>query len=452
MDNMATKAITESTSAQDDVPREDTLARVFTRQNLALALALFLTALLSLLALEWRFKISPTGVSSAPHFIYQAESFLQGRWDLHHVTSRTTDIITLHGKYYIVYPPFPAIALLPFVAIWGLHTSDILFTTLISACNLPLLYLLFEQARANGLTRRSHIGNVIFSLFFFYGTLNLWLSLGGRMWFTAHILCLTCTLLSLLLALRRHYGWSAVLLACAFFSRATVLLGFPFLFYLAWQDVNRELLIQRFLTSLRNLRPDWQAIPWHRLLPPLAVTAAMIVLFMARNVAVFGSPFETGYAILIHQRYPVVTQGPFNVAYIPSNIVANFFSVPRVTFTSPFDRHPVIDVMNGGYCVSVFVTTPLFFLLFWRNRRRNLLRGVLWLTIALVVLMVLVFHAAGWYQFGARYLFDGYAYAFLLLVLNEVRIDWRFALIGLFGVVINLLGALEFWTFHMLRV
>ncbi|HEX8032644.1 MAG TPA: hypothetical protein VF510_02295, partial [Ktedonobacterales bacterium] len=361
---MSIDAVAQVTTTQEQQAPKEKAAGVFTRPNLILAALLFLMILASLLALEVRFKISPTGVSDEPHFIYQAESFLQGRWDLDHVTSRTVDIITLHGKYYIIYPPFPALVLLPFVAIWGLHTSDILFTTLLAALNFPLLYLLFEQARAAGLTRRSHLANASFSVVFFYGSINLWLSLGGRVWFTAHILCLTCTLLSLLLALRRHYGWSAVLLACAFFCRATVLLGFPLLFYLAWQDVNREQLVERFVLALRARRIDWDALPWRRLLPPLAVALVRVLLFMARNLAVIGSPLESGYAILIQQRYPVVTHGPFNIAYVPSNIVANFFSFPAVTFTSAFDRHPVIDFMNGGYCVSVFVTTPLFLLLF----------------------------------------------------------------------------------------
>ncbi|HEX8032643.1 MAG TPA: hypothetical protein VF510_02290, partial [Ktedonobacterales bacterium] len=192
--------------------------------------------------------------------------------------------------------------------------------------------------------------------------------------------------------------------------------------------------------------------PWRRLLPPLAVAAVMVLLFMARNLVIFGSPLESGYSILIQQRYPVVTQGPFNIRYVPSNIVANFFSFPRVTFTSAFDRHPVIDVMNGGYCVSVFVTTPLFLLLFWRNRQRSLMRGVLWLMLGLVVVMVLLFHAAGWYQFGARYLFDGYPYAFLLLVLSEARIDWRLIALGLIGIAINLAGAHQFWTSHTVHL
>ena len=37
-----------------------------------------------------------------------------------------------------------------------------------------------------------------------------------------------------------------------------------------------------------------------------------------------------------------------------------------------------------------------------------------------MLIPILLFHASGWYQFGARYLFDLYPFAFLLLALNEV--------------------------------
>lgn len=417
----------------------------FGRRNLVVAAVLFGVALLTLLAFERLFGVPTHGVSAAPQFVYQAQSFLQGRWDLD-LAPPVTDIIVLHGKNYIVYPPFPALVLVPFVALFGLHASDILLTTVCSALNLPLLFLLFEQVRVAGYTRRNWLDHVTISLVLYFGSISLWLSLGGRMWFTAHILCMTCMLASLLLAFRRHYGWSAVLLACAFFCRATALFGFPFLYYLAWQDAGAQPVLAQFVASVRARAPQWQTVPWRRLLPPLAVTALMLVLFMARNVAIFGTPFETGYDILIRQRYPTVTQGPFNLAYVPANIVANFFSFPQVTFTGPFDRHPVLEMMNGGYCVSAFVTTPLFLLLFWRNRRVDLTRAMLWLTLGVVVVAVLLFHAAGWRQFGARYLFDGYAYAFLLLAMTEVRVDWRFAALGALGIIINILGAVEFWT------
>ena len=43
-------------------------------------------------------------------------------------------------------------------------------------------------------------------------------------------------------------------------------------------------------------------------------------------------------------------------------------------------------------------------------------------------------------------LFDVYPFACLLLALNERRVDWRLVVFGLFGVVINTLGARQFWV------
>lgn len=426
-------------------------ASVLGRRNVVIVSVLFAVALLLLVAFEVRFGIPIAGQSRYPHYVFQAQSFLRGRWDLSLPTS-VTDVVLVNGKHYIVYPPFPAVLLLPFVAVFGLSTSDILFTTLVAACNLPLLYLLFEQARVTGISRRIWLENLIISLFCYFGSINLYLSLGGEMWFTAHIVCMTFTLLSLIAALRRYYAWSAVLLGCAFFSRATVALGFPFLFYLAAMDPAVRNRLRRFVESVRARAPAWSVFPWRRVIPVAAVTCLVGVLFLVRNAVVFGSPLESGYAILIQQHYAVVTTGPFNVSYIPANIVANFFTFPQITFTGPFDRHPALNLLSGGYGVSPFVTTPLFLLLFSRNQRFSPVRAGLWGTIALIVTMILFFHAAGWYQFGARYLFDAYPYAFLLLALNEVRVDWRFAVLGLIGIIVNALGAAEFWTgqiFHL---
>src|SRR5262249_37748266 len=106
-------------------PRADTTP-VFGHRNLLIALVLFVVALLSLFALQHDFHIPSFGVSAYPHYLYQAESYLHGRWDLP-LKPPVTDIIVINGRNYIVYPPFPAILLMPLVAIFGLSTSDTLF-------------------------------------------------------------------------------------------------------------------------------------------------------------------------------------------------------------------------------------------------------------------------------------------------------------------------------------
>ena len=120
--------------------------KVFSRFNTRVAASLFVVALLSIWVFQSIVHINPFGASNANYFTYQAESFLHGRWDLiSPLKGRTSSMV--HGKHYIVYPPMPAVVLMPFVAIFGLNTSDILFTAVCSALNLGLLYLLLEQVR-----------------------------------------------------------------------------------------------------------------------------------------------------------------------------------------------------------------------------------------------------------------------------------------------------------------
>lgn len=421
-------------------------------RQLAIAGGLAFLTFIILVALQRLvFQIAPGATSYAPHFVYQADAFLHGRWNVT-LGKDVTDVVTIAGKQFIVNPPMPAILLMPFVAVWGLRFSDILFTTVIASLNMGLLYLLLEQVRASGFSKRSERANLLLAVFFFFGTINVWLSTGGQMWFTAQVVWLSFTLLALLVSFRGHFVWGAFFIACAFFCRATAISGFVFVGYLAWQNVGREQLVERFATSLLARRPDWTAIPWRRLLGPLVVGVATLLLYMLRNALVFANPFESGYNIQILQRHPEVTTGAFNLSYIPSNIVANFLTFPSVTFTGPFDRHPIINMVGNGVATSVFATTPLFLYLFWRNRRFSMMRVALWVTLGLVLLQVLTFHAAGYFQFGARYLFDGYPFAFLLLAMAEFKVDWRVLLLGALGVAACLLGAQQLWTHSILQL
>ena len=429
------------------------------RANLVTAGVLFVAALVTTLFAATQFGIHVTGLSYAPHYVYQAWSFLHGRLDIDlrpvgpvpgYVVSN--DVVVLHGKFYTVVPPFPALLMMPFVAIWGLHTSDILFNSVIAASNLSLMFLLLEQLRANGATRLTHRSNLIISLFFYFGTLELYLAMGGVVWYIAQVVGVWCTLIALLLAFRRHYVWAAVLLGCAVFCRSTFGVGYLFLIYLAWQDGARGTAVQRFARSLWQRRPQWGQVPWRRLAGVAVVMVGVAALSMLRSYAWFGNPLDSGYGILNAQHYPFIKHGVFSIQYIPANFAASFLTFPWVIFHFPFDHHPAISMLagsgsfDGGMGLSVFATTPLFLYLFWRNRRRSLTRAVLWVTIGIVVATTLLYYATGWFSFGSRYLFDAYPYAFVLLVISEIRVDWRFITLGLIGVVVNFAGAAQYWA------
>lgn len=422
------------------------------RRNLIVSAMLYLLAYFSLFFFEAYLGISPLGESGNNSFVYQAYSFLHGHLDLASVPGISYyDSVMAHGSHYLVYPPMPALLLLPFVAISGLHTSDILFTALVSALDLPLLYLLFERISQLGLARRAWRTNLLLAVVLYFGSISLWLSLGGNVWFTEQIVAFCFTLLSLLLAFHRRWLWSAICLACAFLTRGTLALGFPFLLLLAWYDVDPAgwpRFSRATLTSwrpARSWRIDWQDVRVRRVVAVAGVLTASIALFLVRDDLYFGSPFETGYGLTLAQNYPSVQYGVYSWHYLWMNFVANFLDLPHIAFVSSTDLHPTVDLVNGGMGISVFVTTPLFLLLFLRNARFSPLRAALWATVALVVVQVLFYDWTGYYQFGARYLFDAYPYAFLLLVLDEMRIDWRVILLGLLGIVINVAGAIQYW-------
>ena len=51
---------------------------------------------------------------------------------------------------YVSFPPFPAVLMLPFVAIWRLRFNDVLFTALWAALNPVLLFFLLRELAGAG--------------------------------------------------------------------------------------------------------------------------------------------------------------------------------------------------------------------------------------------------------------------------------------------------------------
>lgn len=428
------------------------------RRTGVFSVLLFCLALFILLLTSVKLHINPFVPSDSNHFVYQAQSLLQGRLDIPASvgSGNTTDIILVNGRYYIVYPPFPAILMLPFVAIFGLGFSDIFFTQVFSALNIVLLFWLLELLRTSGRSARTFQQNFALCLFFFIGTINFFLSLGGTMWFTAHIVATTCTLSFLLFAFKRRYVLSSICLGCAFLTRAPAIVGLPMLLYLFMeQETGAARLGATRLGAMRlgaTRLKEWvntlrARLPWRKLVLVLVPLAVTLLLFLARNALAFGSPLESGYTFLVQQKYTEVQYGVVGLHYVWPDFVANFLSFPAFTFRDAFDISPQLDLLRGAIGVSVFATTPLFlYLFFTRNRTPSPLRKALWLSVWLVVAATLLYHAAGYAQFGARYLFEGYVYAFLLLALSEIEMGWRFYVLGMFGVIINLLGAQAFWA------
>jgi len=65
------------------------------------------------------YLLSEGPYSRLDYFVPLADAFLHGRLNILHPPSWLSELVNFRGNYYVVYPPMPAVLLLPFVALFG---------------------------------------------------------------------------------------------------------------------------------------------------------------------------------------------------------------------------------------------------------------------------------------------------------------------------------------------
>lgn len=386
--------------------------------------------------------IYPTLPSSATHFILQAQAWLHGHLDIG--SDHIHDTILVGGKVYSVFPPLPALMMLPLVAIMGKTFSDVWFTWVFAALNIILLFRTLEVMRAHGITKRTLLENLILAITFGFGTIALWMSLGGEVWFTAQVISIFGILITLHSALSRRWPLATLGVGMVMLTRTSeVLIGIvPLVVYLHDLGVGRR------------IQQHWHVLPqrWPSI-RELAVTLAPFVvallIFLLHNKLYFNSFFGTGYDIQQRQDYPEVQYGLVSWHYIWPNFVVDFLSFPNFSFSNHFDLHPQLNLYMRGMGTSIFFSTPLLAIFLFAPQGKTSqtwLRNTFWATIALLLLPVLLYSYEGWNQVGARYLLPLYPLLFLLLAQRAAQLNMRWISLAGLSIFINLLLARTFWV------
>ena len=192
-------------------------------------MALVLTALL-LYGGAFAFvrRLGRDGMSQT-HFVHLAEAFLRGRLDVERDKAPSlTELVPSNGRHYVVYPPMPAMLLMPLVAVWGTRVRSWAFSITLAALCVGLTYGLL---RRTGATRQvSTWATILFG----FGTTFWYTSLPGSSWYLA----LVVGTLFLLLACLEAYGHKrpfliGLLVGAAALSRLPIVLATPFFCYVA---------------------------------------------------------------------------------------------------------------------------------------------------------------------------------------------------------------------------
>lgn len=373
------------------------------------------------------------------YYTYLLDAFFHGRLNVE--SPETFDLSLFKNKWYLYWGPAPALFILPFYLIWGLATSDVLYTLVAGILNVFLFYFVVNEFQKYFKIHLPHFMSLFVVLHFAFASPNFYLSLVGKVWPTEQVISILYLLLFFLFYFKFLHNLNNLLF-----------LGLSVLFFnLAW--LSRYTLISHaafFLYPLLLLiRSKKISLFKHSLFLIGIVTGGFIFLTLMYNYARFGNVLDTGvqyqnanvrFVQLLHQ----------DKVFSPDNFLPNFWYY----FLKPFSvssQKPFLKIDIEGN--SVFLTYPsLFFLFFYFLRMGNISHSkkvffslLAFLIAGIHVVGLLFFFGTGWVQFGNRYFFDVIPILFLLTLFVSRNIPLPIHVFILFyGIIVNFLGALIF--------
>ncbi len=412
--------------------------------TLAVGLVIFLIALVGISLFAWDRTFRR---SDHPHYVYLADAYLHGRLYIKNPPAWKDDYVWFENKWWVTFPPFPAVAMLPGVAaceflhmdsvpvidkvLCGVpknkvaghpYFNDTLFTIIFAAINSLLMWLLLERFRTSGISGRTRRENVWLWLLFTFGTAALYTAVLGQVWYTALVVGATMLLLYIHFAWNaEHPFWAGLFLVLAFASRPPIAMAFPIFFYfLFYKDEER---IYRPLSEI-VIKLFWFGLP----------IVSVLGLIAWHNYVRFHSPFEFGHGYIMPDRH--LRHGMFGYAWLARNLGAALVNLPRIT-----DQFPYIKFSFHG--TSILFTTPAFIYVLWPKRFGRLYK-LFAITAIMIALPSLLYKSTGFGQFGYRYSSDFTPLLIAMLAIGGRPITWVFKLLIFISIFWNSFGAIVF--------
>lgn len=386
-------------------------------------------------------------------------------------------------KYYVSFPPFPAVLMAPFVAIWGMNTNDVLFTVLLAGFGPALLFLLLRRLVARGDSTRSVADDLWLTAVMAVGSVYYYSSVLGQVWYTAHVVSVLMVVLYVHASLdAKHPVWAGLFLVWGFLCRPEILFTAPFFiweltrslsspdtdetsaiaeraneelfaFYDQGMKVWQAVLLTPALLPYRIVRRvflhvvyTWKRLDRKTFAKKLILFAAPVALFGfgagVLNILRFGKLTEFGHTYLnVRWTARIQRYGLFNYTFLGRNLACLLALTPKIVAGPPF-------VQTSWHGLALWITTPVFLFLLW-PRVKGPLHRPLWLTTAFVAVPDLLYQNSGWVQFGYRFSLDYTIFLVCLLAIGGRPLTRWFKVLVIIGVAVNLFGAITFGRMPM---
>ena len=338
------------------------------------------------------------------YFTRLADAFLHKRIYLLKNPPWLNELVPVNEKYYVVYPPMPAILALPFVAFFGANFSQTLLSVLIGSLNSVLVFLILKTLGVGEGAR------FWLTALFAFGTIHWYLTSVGSAWYLGHIAAMFFLLSAINQTLGKKQAFLiGAFLGAAYWSRLPAILSFPFFLGPVKKNIKD---ISKFLLGV------------------------LIFVFLSffYNLIRFGHPLEFGYRLIPGVlNEPWFPRGIFHLSYIGQNLKVLFLKLPVFEKKWPF-----VKPSWGG--MAIWLTTPAFIYALKAPLKEKLVCSS-WLALLLVAVPSLVHGSWGFAQFGYRFAMD-FTPFLLILTAKGVgkKLKWHHKLLVILSVLVNLWG------------
>ena len=355
--------------------------------------------------------ITSRGSTVYNHYVLLADAFLHGRLFLVDAPP-WLELARIGDQAFVINPPAPTLFVLPWVAIWGVSTNQVIISMLVGAAAMGFFWVAATQLGWS-LTFRAAM-TVLLAL----GTNLWWAATDGSVWTLAHASAVFFLMAALIDTTGKNRPWLiGLLVGLAGLSRLPCFLTFPFFAYTIAQGTTdrRSLMLRLGIFGL--------------------VLAGVGVLYLAFNYGQYGT-FMSGYYQGEYLTGPWYSKGLFDISYIPRHLNAILFAVPIFTDEFPFFKPSFMGL-------GLFFTTPALLYIF-----RARLKGLSLAAIAAILataIPIVTCGATGFAQFGYRYSLDVLPFLAILVAsgmryrLNRLKIA-----VILLSCAVNLWGTLSF--------
>lgn len=390
--------------------------------------------------------------TAANHYALLADAWIHGR---HHLAGTPpsyagmNDFALFDGKWFISFPPFPAILMMPLVWVSGSPENfrDGQFVVWLAGIGPAVLFLVLEKLRRTERSTRSEVDNVRLAALFAFGTVYFFTAVQGTVWYAAHVVGVGLAALFVLFALdAERPALAGAMLGCMFLTRPTTALTGVFFAFEAVRVAygkpfpTEGTLEDRIASVFRDL--DRQKLL--RLLVRFAIPVLVALAFASwLNWSRFRDPSPSAFGhefLQVGWKTRIDRWGLFNVHFLPRNLSVMLASLP---WLPPKGAPSPAPFIISGHGLALWFTSPIW--LFLLRPKRVSFTFVATCVAALGPLaMNLLYQNSGWFQFGYRFSNDYAVFLMVMLAVSTKRLGRAFWFCAAWAIAWNLFGAASF--------